>query len=201
MPKYSGDTIPACIECDKRNQTKVCEKCHVVFCKHYASITDYRYCANCLSDFKIKETIIEKTVEHERPDGTISFSRKSQCRHIMLQGTDWLFAAHLIVEMDDAELEATIEFHRANVGLLLDERQSRQHERYKKLAGVKIVSIKHETQDEREKREEKEAAKASRKTRTKTKDVTVDSMVAALTHLAKSGLTKEQIIAMLGGKK
>jgi Pyruvate/2-oxoacid:ferredoxin oxidoreductase gamma subunit len=119
----------------------------------------------------------------------------------MLQGTDWLFAAHLIVEMDDAELEATIEFHRANVGLLLDERQSRQHERYKKLAGVKIVSIKHETQDEREKREEKEAAKASRKTRTKTKDVTVDSMVAALTHLAKSGLTKEQIIAMLGGKK
>jgi hypothetical protein len=203
MPKYPSDIIPCCVNCDTRNQTKACAKCAVVFCKHYASATDYRYCANCISDFNIKETIMEKVVEHERSDGTITFSRKYQARHIMLTGTDWLFAAHKIEELDDSEIEATIEYHRANVGLLLDERQSRQHERYKKLAGIKVVSVKHETQEEREKREAKEAARASKKSRTKTKDVTVDSMVAALTQLAKGGLTKEQILELLakGNKK
>jgi hypothetical protein len=201
MPKYSSEEIPTCVNCDKQNHTKICKKCGIVFCKHYASSTDYRYCANCISDFSIKETIIEKIVEHERPDGTVTFSRKYQARHIMLTGTDWLFAAHKIEELDDAEIEATIEYHRANVGLLLDERQSRQHEHYKKLAGIKVVSIKHETQEDREKREAKEIARAAKKSRTKTKDVTVDSMVAALTQLAKGGLTKEQIIEMLGKVK
>lgn len=203
MPKYPSDVIPCCVDCDARNQTKVCKKCGVVHCKHYASVTDVRFCGNCISDFTIKETIIEKIVEHERPDGSISFSRKYQARNIKLEGTDWLFAAHLLSEMTDQEIEATIEFHRANVGLLLDERQSRQHERYKKLAGIKVVSIKHETQEDREKREAKELARATRKSRTKTKDVTVDSMVAALTQLAKGGLTKEQILELLskGNKK
>lgn len=200
MPKYPCDVIPCCEDCDKRNQTKICEKCSVIFCKHYASETDYRYCSNCISDFKIKETIMEKVVEHERPDGSITFSRKYQARHIMLQGTDWLFAAHKIEEMDDSQIEATIEYHRANVGLLLDERQSRQHERYKKLAGIKVVSVKHETQEERDKREAKELARAQRKSRVKTKDITVDSMVAALTQLSKGGFTKEQIIELLSEK-
>jgi alkylhydroperoxidase family enzyme len=202
MPKYAADVIPACVDCDGRNQTKVCAKCAVVFCKHFASSTDYRYCANCISDFRIKETIIEKIVEHERPDGTISFSRKYQARQIMLQGTDWLFAAHKIEDMDDAEVEATIEYHRANVGLLLDERQSRQHERYKKLAGIKVTATKHETQEEREKREAKEAAKAARKSRSKTKDVTLDKAVEALAQLAKFGMSQQQILELLaGGKK
>lgn len=201
MPKYPSDVIPCCVDCDARNQTKVCKKCGVVFCKHYSSSTDYRYCANCISDFSIKETIMEKVVEHERPDGTITFSRKYQARHIMLQGTDWLFAAHKIEEMDDQEIEATIEYHRANVGLLLDERQSRQHERYKKLAGIKIISVKHETQEDREKREAKELAKANKKSRVKTKDVTMDTLAAALQQLAKSGLTQAQIVEMLKGKK
>jgi hypothetical protein len=199
MPKYNGDVIPCCVECDTRGHTKVCKKCAVVFCKHFASATDYRYCCNCISDFTIKETIIEKTVEHERPDGTIIFSRKYQARHIMLQGTDWLFAAHKIEEIDDAELEATIEYHRANVGLLLDERQSRQRERYKKLAGIKINTTKHETQEEREKREAKELKAANRKT--KTKDVSADKIAAMLQALAKSGFTPEQLAAALGGKK
>lgn len=201
MPKYGSDTIPCCVECDKGNQTKICKKCGVVHCKHYASVTDVRFCGNCISDFTIKETIIEKIVEHERPDGSISFSRKYQARNIKLEGTDWLFAAHLLSEMTDQEIEATIEFHRANVGLLLDERQSRQHERYKKLAGIKITSVKHETQEEREKREAKELAKANKKSRVKTKDVTMDTLAAALQQLAKSGLTQAQIVEMLKGKK
>jgi len=194
---YPAEVIPCCIDCDKANETKVCKKCNVVYCGHYASTTDVRYCANCISDFAIKETIMEKTVEHERPDGTISFSRKYQARHLMLTGTDWLFNARLISDMSDAEIEATIEYHRANVGLMLDERESRKKERYEKLSKIRVVNVKHESQAEREKREAKATGKGKR---TKTKDVTVDSMVEMLQQLAKSGMTVEQLTSLLGGK-
>lgn len=206
MPRYNGDTIPCCLECESEHElkTKVCKKCGVIYCAHYASVTDVRYCGNCISDFAIKETIMEKVVEHERPDGTVTFSRKYQARHIMLRGTDWLFNATIIPDMTDAELEATIEYHRANVSLMLDERTSRQQERFKKLSGIKIVHVKHESQIDREKREEKEAAKANKAAtkKSKTKDITIDMMQAMLQQLAKSGLTIEQITALAGkGKK
>ena len=115
----------------------------------------------------------------------------------MLTGTDWLFNARLISDMSDAEIEATIEYHRANVGLMLDERESRKKERYEKLSKIRVVNVKHESQAEREKREAKATGKGKR---TKTKDVTVDSMVEMLQQLAKSGMTVEQLTSLLGGK-
>jgi hypothetical protein len=198
--KYTADEIPVCLACDSIERgTNTCTKCKVQYCRHYASVTDVRYCSNCISDFTIKETIIEKVVERERPDGTISFSRKYQARRITLQGNDWLFAAHLIEEMSDAEIEATIEYHRANVGLMLQERESRKLERIRKLSSIKITKTQHETQNEREKREAKEAAKAGRKTKVREKNVGTDALLGALATLLKSGLTVEQIQAM--GKK
>jgi hypothetical protein len=105
--------------------------------------------------------------------------------------------------MNDAEIEATIEYHKANVSLMLMERESRKLERYHKLAGVKIVNIKHESQEDREKREEKEARAAERKTRVKVKDKTpsADDAVAMITKLAKMGLSQEAILNMLGKRK
>lgn len=200
MAKYGADVLPCCESCDSKEETKVCKKCHVVFCKHYASVTDQRFCGNCLGDFHLRETIMEKVVEHLKPNGTVSFSRKFMARHITLQGTDWLFAAHLIEEMDDAEIDATIEYHRANVGLMIQERESRKLERIRKLAGIKINTSANESQEAREKRLEKEANKKTR-TRTKEKETTPEMLAAMLTTLAKAGLTKEQIVAMLGGKK
>jgi len=200
MPKYTADEIPVCTTCDGLNLNHSnCRKCRVQYCKHYASVTDVRYCGNCISDFSIKETIMEKVVERERPDGTITFSRKYQARRITLQGNDWLFAAHLIEEMTDAEIEATIEYHRENVALMLQERESRKLERIRKLSSIKITNVKHETQEEREKREAKEAAKAGRKTRTRTKETSAEDLVKMLGELLKSGLSLEQIQAL--GKK
>ena len=195
MPMYDGDTIPVCPLCDAKDITKTCLKCHIVYCAHFASATDNRFCVNCISDFSLKETIVEKLVEHIRPDGSVTFSRKYQARCIRMQGNDWLFAATLIPEMSDAEIDATIEYHRNNVSLMLMERESRKLERYHKLAGVKISNTKHESQEAREKREEKEANKKIR-TSTKEKTPTVDDMVAMITKLAKAGLTQEQITAM-----
>lgn len=205
MAKYDAETIPCCPKCDSTNVTKVCKKCAVLYCVHFASTTDYRYCGNCISDFHIRETIMEKVVEHEKADGTVTFSRKYQAKHMTLTGTDWLFAAALIVDMTDSEIEESIEYHRANIGLMLQERESRKLERYQKLSNIKIANIKHETQLEREKREEKEAAKLAKangkKTRVKEKEVTGDQLLNMLQQLAKSGLSVEQITGMLGGKK
>ncbi len=203
MARFDADTIPICVKCDAKDETKVCLKCKIVYCAHYASITDNRFCANCISDFSLKETIIEKQVEHIKPDGSVTFSRKYQARCLHLMGNDWLFASTLIAEMNDAEIEATIEYHKANVSLMLMERESRKLERYHKLAGVKLVNVQHESQEQREKREEKEAKAAERKNRVRVKDKTpsADDAVAMITKLAKMGLTQEQILGLLGGKK
>lgn len=203
MSKYGPDVIPICQSCDGVDSTKTCKKCAVTYCAHFASTTDVRYCANCISDFALRETIMEKVVEHERPDGSISFSRKYQSRHIMITGTDWLFNCALIPEMTDSEIDATIEYHRANVGLMIQERESRKLERIRKLSGIRISNTKHETQEEREKREEKAAAKAGKKTKTKDKSLTPEQVMAALMAMVTGGSAadREKLIAALGGKK
>jgi len=197
MPKYSSEVIPCCVECDNSNRTKICCKCSVVFCKHYQSVTDQKFCGNCISDVHLHETILEKTVEHIRDDGSVTFSRKYQAKYMKLSGVDWLFAAHAIESMNDDEIDATIEYHRANVGIMLQERESRKQERYRKLSGIKLTNTKHETQIEREKREAKEAAKAGKKrVRTSSKELGAEALMQMLAQLAKAGMTAEQIIAM-----
>jgi hypothetical protein len=111
-------------------------------------------------------------------------------------GNDWLFASHLIEEMTDAEIEASVEYHRANVDLMLQEREARKQERYRKLAGIRLVNAKHESQEAREKRE----ARANAKRHVKEKDPAA-ILLEALTQLAKSGMTPQQILDALGGKK
>ena len=192
--KYADDIIPICLNCDKLTQIKTCKKCHIQYCKHFASVTDLQFCGNCIADVKLIETVLEKTVEHERPDGTISFSRKHLARRLRLIGNDWLFASHLIEEMTDAEIEASVEYHRANVDLMLQERESRKLERYRKLAGIKLVHEKHESQEAREKREAKSSSRVKEKSQEQI-------MLEALTKLASSGMTAQQILDILGKKK
>lgn len=190
-------TIPVCcVTCDSRSLTKSCIKCGVVYCKHHASKIDLRYCSECIGEIKVTESIIEKTVEHIKADGSISFSRKYQAKMIKLEGVDWLFASHLIENMSDADIEATIEFHKSNVDLMLMERQSRQQERARKLAGIKITYVTRKSQHEIEKDEERRT-----KTKVKTKKDQGQMIMDALTQLAKSGMTQAQIIEMLGRKK
>lgn len=202
MATYSKDTIPICTECDNLSDnhdiTKSCLRCGVSYCSHFASHTDVRYCANCLADFSIKETIMEKTIERVHEDGSTTISRKSIAKHTTLQGTDWLFQCKLICETPDNELDAAIEYHRANVGLLLSERESRKLERIKKLASIKLPNIKHESQEQREKREAKEAASKNKKTRVKEKSVaSISQLAELLSKLSKGTLSADSIKNML----
>ena len=197
MGRYNSDTIPCCAKCDSKDETKICKRCSVVFCSHFASTTDNRYCGNCMADFCVKETIMEKVVDHFRNDGTVSFSRKFQCKHMKLEGNDWLFATNLIPDMSDQDIEAAIEYHKSNVSLMLMEREARKLERYHKLAGVKVTRP-GESQEAREKREAREAKK---RTTVKDKVPSPDDIVAMLTKLATAGYTPDQLAALLGGKK
>lgn len=190
MATFDAETIPVCISCDNKEQTKTCLRCHVNYCLHYASKTDNRFCANCISDFHLHETIMEKQVSHELADGTVTFSRKYQARHIKLMGNDWLFAAGLIQDLTDAQIEESIEYHKANVSLMLMERESRKLERFHKLAGIKVTMAAPKPKD-----------KAATKTKVKEKAVSPDDIVAMLTKLASSGYTPEQLMAAVGGKK
>lgn len=194
MAMYDASTIPVCLKCDNKDATKICKKCAVVYCVHFASKTDLRYCANCISDFHLKETIMEKVIEHERADGTITFSRKYQAKHIMLQGTDWLFQMALIPEMSDIEIDENVTYHQANISIMLQERESRKLERIRKLAGIKIAKSTNESQEQRDKRLARES-----KIRVKEKDLTPEAMMAAI---AKAGLSPQQIMdALMGVKK
>jgi Zn-finger nucleic acid-binding protein len=178
MAKYSADEIPVCIPCDTGNITRTCKKCKVNFCPHYSSIIDIRFCANCVGDVSIRETIIEKVVERVKPDGQVSFSRAFYARRIKLEGVDWLFANELIVNTPDDKLDAAIEYHRANIDLLLLERQQRQLERSHQLARVK-VKINTSANDKTVATKTAKTAKPSKQSKT-TKPIKVDDMLKVL---------------------
>lgn len=198
MSKYAEDQMPICARCDRKDETKVCLRCSIVFCQHFASPTDYRYCGNCLADFTIKETIMEKIIDRQKSDGTYTHSRKFLARHIKLEGTDWLFAIGLISDKSDEELDSEIEYHKANVDLLLQEREARKLERIKKLASIKLPSIKHETQEQREKREAREAAAKGKRTRVNDKaPVTVEALAALLSKIGGGKISPEKLTEML----
>lgn len=199
MPKYDNETIPVCVNCDRNSQVKTCNKCHIEYCKHYSSKTDIQFCANCVSDIHLEEKIMFKEIEHIRTDGTVSFSRKSQARLIRLMNVDWLFHNKAIEDSTDAEIDASIEYHAAIKDLMLQERASRQLERSRKLASIKILHVDRKSQHELE----RDASKGS-KTRTKTKEKAIDSsedLLKALALLMSKGMTLEQIGALTGGKK
>lgn len=198
MPKYDNETIPVCVNCDRNSQVKSCKKCGIEYCKHFSSKTDIQFCANCVSEIQLKETIIEKEVEHIRPDGSVTFSRKYQARLIRLMNVDWLFHNKAIEDSTDAEIDASIEYHAAIKDLMLQERASRQLERSRKLASIKILHVDRKSQHELER-----DANKSDKTRTKTKEKAVgaEDLLKMLATLMASGMTLEQIQALSGGKK
>lgn len=150
--KYNNSTIPVCSECsasaikveDSKQQNeglliRSCRRCGIHFCVHYSSSTDVRYCGNCLSDFRVSISLIEKTEEKiDDESGQILARKRQVAKSIHLTGTDWLFESHKISEMNDEELLASIEYHDAIKGLLLHERETRRIEKFKKMASIRL---------------------------------------------------------------
>ena len=190
---YASEAIPVCMEClDARS----CNKCGIHYCKHYASDTDIQYCGNCLSDFKVIESVVEKVTEYQNDKGEVTSRKRQICKSLHLDGTDWLFAAHKIVTLTDEQLLYTIEYHRAIVGIMLNERETRRTEHYQKLSKVKI------NYTPRPDRDDTGAIKKSRvKSIRKDKSPDQDAIAAALGTLLGAQLTQEQVAQMLKSLK
>ena len=133
--KYSVDQIPICDLCT--DATKQCDRCGISYCVHFASNTDIRMCGNCLDDFKVLETIEVKTIERIADNGDVISRKRQIAKNLKLQGTDWLFAAAKISTLNDEEIDEAIEYHRAIKNSLVDERETRRIEYFKKLGILK----------------------------------------------------------------
>jgi hypothetical protein len=186
--KYDEHIIPVCEECGKASEpaTKHCEKCGIEYCQHFASNIDLRYCANCMDDFKVVNSVEIKVTEYHNPEnGEVTSRRRQLCKKLHLQGTDYLFAAAQIGKLSDEELDATIEYHKAIASIMLNEREVRKVENNQKLQKIKLNLTRRADVDST-------GAIKTPKTREK-KEKTIQAP------------TREQIIAaltvMLGGKK
>lgn len=116
---------------------KVCQRCLELFCMHGASRLDSQYCVSCCSDFKVEDT--EETVIREvhNDQGDVTSSKHFRLRHITLSGSDWLFHNRAINTLTDLELDLAVEYHRAILNGMLNERDSRFVTRIQRNKGKK----------------------------------------------------------------
>ena|ERR1017187_7139027 len=141
MSRYAEDQVPCCISCAEQPEqeayVKKCDRCGIAYCVHFASNTDVRMCGNCLDDFKVIETIEVKTTERVDDSGAVISRRRQIARNLKLTGTDWLFCAAKISTLSDEQMDASIEYHRAIKNTLMEEREARRVEYFRKLHNVK----------------------------------------------------------------
>lgn len=183
-----------CLELNlTQRSTIICKRCGESFCFHYTSNVDADYCINCMSDVSVTKSVITKTYESTGEDGEKHFYRR-RARDIKIDGLDWLFTQRKIPEYSDAELELTIEYHHARLGLMLAETEKRRTEKMHRYAGVKVVIP-----------TTSGTATTSTTTVKKTRVISKNKANEQIAALAKSllaqGISLDQIIAKIGGKK
>jgi hypothetical protein len=202
--RYATNEIPICSECPD-DELKICDRCHIQYCKHYASNTDIRHCGNCLADFRVVESIVTKIVEHMDENDEVISRRRSTCKSLSLSGTDWLFAAHKINTLTDEELTATIEYHRELASQMLQEREERRIARYARLSNVKInITPRAINGNEAVTKAAKVKSPSTGKRVRTAKQPDADAIAAAFTTLFGSKISPEQIataMAALGKKE
>lgn len=196
MPRYDSDTIPVCLNCENSeapmNVHKMCLKCGVAYCVHYASEVDIRFCGNCLSDFRVIESIEIKTVERVASDGEVVSRKRQTARNIRLEGMDWLFQAQKISTMTDEDILNAIEYHSAIKSLLINEREERKVEHFKKLQGIRITA-----------RADTAPVVSGKRTRTKVEKKTPDAnaVAAALGTILKANIDPAMLAEALAKLK
>lgn len=155
--RFDPDIIPICPECENSEHPeldhRVCTKCNIVYCVHYASDVDIRFCGNCLADFRVIETIEIKTTDRVMPNGAVISRKRQVARNIKLEGMDWLFQAQKISTMTDEDILNSIEYHNAIKSLLMNEREERRIVHFKQLSQIKLpTSLPVESVDGKKKR-------------------------------------------------
>ena len=209
--KYAADVIPVCPNCAaeaENEKTKQCAKCGIAYCEHYSSNIDIRFCGNCMSDFKVSTSTEIRTEERSNEAGEVVYKKRVTCKRLHLEGSDWLFSAAKIHTLSDDDLDATIEYHSAIKGMMLQEREERRVEKWQQLNKLNMKLMTRADVDstgaiigslltDKQKAEREEFKKGKKKvTTTTTKKVDGDAIMAAIASLLKQGITKEKIAEM-----
>lgn len=193
--------IYICSDCRERNLTDQtqfnnCIKCNEVYCLHYASTIDPRYCTNCLHDVKVTEEIIKKTESHYNEQTDKVYSRTRTAKRIVLGGMHWLFQSRKISTLTDLELEIAIEYHRDLLSQMLYEREERRAKKAHRNAGVKINfvgSVKTTTSESIEVK--------FKKVKQAVKNDPNQKLADALAQLQQLGYSADMIAKMVSGRK
>lgn len=124
-----------CGVCKHKNLTENahllhCEKCKELYCIHFTSVIDPRFCVGCLSKVEMTEQTIYKKSEHYNEDTDKLYTRTQKARQISFSGLDWLFYNRKISTLSDEELLLAIEYHRAIYNAMLYEREKRRIEHF-----------------------------------------------------------------------
>lgn len=177
-----------CLELNLTQKSAItCAKCGQAFCLHFASTVDAQFCVNCMSDISITKQIITKTYEHRNPEtGETKFYRR-KARSIKIEGLDWLFSQRKIKELDDTELDLSIEYHRNILHLMISEQEQRRSEKLHRYANVTYKSPAKVADT---------TTTTVKKTRTVTKDKASEQLQALMKNMLSKGLTLAQIQAM-----
>lgn len=125
-----------------------CKKCDRDYCAHNASKIDFQFCQYCFHDLILEDSIIRRIEETKSLSGKKIFTRIMRARHLVFKGQDWMFAQARVVDMTDAELSLTIEYHHAIFGEMINEREARKikanraalNKMHKNAASMKIPS-------------------------------------------------------------
>lgn len=167
-----------------------CGRCKSPFCLHFASKIDVQYCVSCFSEMTLTREDVRKIIERYdvETDTIKKYSRKA--RRVLLEGEAWLFAQRQIKELDEAEQDMVIEYHRQLLQLLLNEREERKVKKMHRFKSVKIgvSSVTSNTTTTT-------TTKKTSKTSSTTTQAKVSAIVGAL--LAK-GKTMDEIAKLLG---
>lgn len=184
-----SEPLPICEVC-KEEEHKQCKRCGVAFCRHHASTIDFRYCALCLEDFSVVETIETKTTEYRNENGVVTSRRRQVAKNLKLIGTDWLFAQHAVENLTDEELTDTIEYHRNIASLMLMERETRRTEYFHKLGSYKVRVIDKSVADTT-------GATKDKKKKAEKKAPDQSAILAAFELLTGKKLTPEELAALM----
>lgn len=178
-----------------RTQFSICTQCNKVYCLHFASTIDPKYCTSCLNDVVVTEETIKKTSEHYNENTDKVYRKVQSAKRITIGGLHWLFQARKIDTLSDLELELAIEYHMEYLNLLLREREERRVERAHRNKNVKInfssVQVTESSTIEVKKTRVKKATKVD----------PAQQLAEALADLQKLGFSPEMIAKMAASGK
>lgn len=115
-----------------------CLRCSKIFCIHFGSPVDIKYCVSCMSDISLNVETIYKVYEVYDENNNKIERKRARGTEYKMSGLDWLFAERKIYEMNEAEMEMALEYYTGLVKLILNEREVRKVADRHRFANKKI---------------------------------------------------------------